>query len=675
MNMTVKHAAILAILGASCLSPPHATAGDFKLFLSYPYDIQNGAFNLNQLETMNLAPYVNKRLFVNFADQENRIRQLIEDKVGGHRELVIKCYTDWGPFGKTDSTCPDLRAKLDFSPTVQFTRRSQPTIVKKPGDRFVFAFDTEAEIGLNVSVTARVGDGAINWGDSEFQVNIRELVSLRAEADLTLFPDMRLNGRSVEMKLVDGNVQVNGLTNDLMELGAEYGFVIGGQVGALIGTYLGKAGAEKLEAAIKAEVNRRVQTAFNDANRQFSELATGLIDIEFQKAKQAKDGMMARQIFPGMPFTADVVLQMAGADVKLYSQITEGALGSNLTAAVVARMNPLAGSNQIVGAIRMPNTTCQYAGGGNEAIGYLHFPVGVIETNQDLKAGQSCSAILHEADVAVAAYRGEDPNKYFTGKGDVGLTWRAIGRFVPTGTVTEANKYYECGYTIKGLPEFSILDLGTASQEFAKRLGHEHLFRFRMLLAKVAGKVYSMDAHGQAMDIARLDLGGPGPTTTADCPAYRTQGKGFMESLSRIKTRLDRDPATCPMCGTLDVFKFREDMVNPSPTQRQPVLPQLGYDGPLGIPNSNRDAPGQQAGLAVRPFTPMNRDLGRLVLPEVILVKGVGKPPVNLDAPRGTLPPVKPIKPVAPSKPGTQYKPDQPVSPSRLPGLQGGATR
>lgn len=541
-------AAALALVAA----PSAASAASVKLHVQAPFDLQTKKFDLERLEYQNLTPAFARTFNVPYGTLEPMLANALESVVGRTLHFYVKC---WG-LG-VDELCPDTDITVKIHSGFKFTQKGQPQVTQlgpASDNTFRIKLDAQARITLDAAIHHKTGI----WYSGSETVDIFALIGAHAQVDLKLWPTPSATGLKVELTHDGGNIDIDGLSEQIIVGGAVLGGALLGPIGAMFGAILGEIGAAAAEDAIKDAINAAITEQLNAANVQLRELVQAQIDPAIAQAVNFQNKALNTTI-PGLGLTVAQALAVGPASLDVRTR----AVGDSVNTVVTTRFDPTPKGKSLQGTIRFPKTRCVYLEGGNKTIGYFKTPIAVEAANADLPQ-KTCSALISGASFARSVYLGESPEKLLKS----GLpandlpSWQSTGNVSTSGSPVDKGNYYECPYTVGNLPAAAILDLGAVKgSELFERLDIQ-AFRARFLLAAAVGPALLFDAEGHPESPTALVFGGKGPKTTEDCPSYRTSGTGFMkDKLSALKDRFD--PEKCPMCGLLDVFNHRDLVENP----------------------------------------------------------------------------------------------------------------
>ncbi|MEZ4449677.1 MAG: hypothetical protein R3B09_09365 [Nannocystaceae bacterium] len=540
------------VAAAVAAAPTAAHAAQVRLHVQAPYDLATKTFNLEQLETQNLTPAFARTFEVPYATLEPLLAAGLEDVVGRTLHFKVKCYG----LG-IDELCPDTDITVKIHSSFKFTQKGQPTVTSlgaAADNKVRVKLDAQARVALDVSIHHKTGI----WYSGSETIDIFALVGAHGQVDLKLWPTVGAEGLDVKLTHDGGNIDINGLSGQIIAGGAILGGALLGPIGAAFGAILGSIGADAAEDAIKDAINGVITEQLNAANVQLRDQVAGQIDPLIAQAVDYQQKALNTKI-PAIGLTVAQALAVgpASLDVRTVSA------NNSVRTVVTTRFDATGQGKSLQGVLRFPKTTCRYAEGGNKTIGHFKFPIAVDPINDDL-AGKSCAALISGASFARSAYLGESPEKLLnSGKASNDLpSWTSTGGISTTGVAVDKGDYYECPYTLSNLPGAAILELATVKGSDLHARLDAHAFRGRYLFMALAGPVKLLDAEGKPKAASPLVFGGKGPKTTGDCPSSFTGGTGFQQGrLGQIKDRFD--PEKCPMCGLLDFFNDGDLYANP----------------------------------------------------------------------------------------------------------------
>ena len=545
---------LAALLTATTLAaaPSLATAASVRLHVQAPFDLNTKKFDLEQLEYQNLSPVFSRWFEVPYDTLEPLLAGMLEDVVGRKLHFYVKC---WG-LG-IDELCPDTDITVDLHSSFRFTQKGQPNAVSigpAKDNTFRVSLDAQARLGLDAAIHHETGI----WYSGNETVDIFVLIGAHAQVDITLWPTVKATNLKVELTRDGGNIDIDGLSEQIIVGGAVVGGAVLGPVGAALGAIFGSIGASAAEGAIKDAINAAITDQLNAANVQLRDLIQAQIDPAIAQVVDYQNKALSTTI-PGLGLTLSQALAVGPANLDVRTR----AVGGDVHAVVTTRFDPTPKGKSLGGAIRFPKTQCRYVQGGNKTIGYFSIPVAVDPINADL-AGKSCASLISGASLARSTYLGESPEKLLK-SGDPANelpSWQSTGSVSSSGNAVDKGDYYECPYTVSNLPAAAILDLGSVKgSELAQRLD-TFAFRARFLFASLIGPALLFDAEGKPESPSALVFGGKGPSVVADCPASHSGGTGFQkDKLADLKDKFD--PDKCPMCGLLDFFSHRDMFSNP----------------------------------------------------------------------------------------------------------------
>jgi hypothetical protein len=544
--MSVRHLSSALVAVAVAGAPAAATAASVRLHVQAPIDLTTKKMNLEYLEAQNLAPVFGRTFLVPYDTLEPTIANMLEDVVGRNLHFYVKC-TGLG----IDELCPDTDITVKIHSGFKFTKKGQPVVTQigpASDNKFRVSLDLQARISLDAAIHHETGI----WYSGSETVDLFLLLGGRASVDLTLWPTPAASNLKVELKREGGNIDIDGLSGQIIGLGAVTGAVLLGPVGAAFGAILGAIGAGAAEDAIKDAINDAIDDQLSAANVQLRELVQAQIDPAVAQVVDWRDRALGTPI-PGVGMTVAQALAVGPASIDVRTRAT----ADDVRVVATTRFDPTPKGKSLQGAIRFPKTTCRYAEGGSKMTGHFKFPLAVDPINADL-AGTSCASLIHGGSFARSTYLGESPDKLL-GSGDPANalpSWQATGGVSTTGDVVDKGDYWECPYTVSNLPGAAILDLGSVQgTPLADRLD-AYAFRTRVLFFALAGPTAVFDAEGKPRGTT-LVFGGKGPKTTADCPSSHSGGTGLRkDKLAQLKDKFD--PDKCPTCGLLDVFNVAD---------------------------------------------------------------------------------------------------------------------
>lgn len=551
--MKRKHltTALLAA-GAVAAAPLPADAASVRLHVQAPFDLNTKKFDLENLEYQNLSPVFSKWFEVPYDTLEPLLAGMLEDVVGRKLHFYVKC---WG-LG-IDELCPDTDITVDLHSGFRFTQKGQPTatsIGPAKDNTFRVKLDVQARISLDAAIHHETGI----WYSGSETVDIFVLVGAHAQVDLKLWPTVSASNLKVELTRDGGNIDIDGLSDQIIIGSTVLGAAVLGPVGAALGAIFGSIGASAAEDAIKDAINSAITDQLNAANVQLRDLIQAQIDPAIAQVVDYQNKALNTQI-PGLGLTLSQALAVGPASLDVRTR----AVGGDVGAVVTTRFDPTPKGKSLAGAVRFPKTVCRYIEGGTKMTGRFKIPVAVDPFNGDL-AGKSCASLISGFSFARNTYLGESPEKLLK-SGDPANdlpSWQSTGGIATSGNVVDKGDYYECPYTISNLPAASILELASVKgTDLANRLD-TYGFRARFLHAALLGPALLFDADGKPESPTALVFGGKGPTTVDDCPKSFSGGTGFQkDKLADLKDKFD--PDKCPVCGLLDVFNHRDMAVNP----------------------------------------------------------------------------------------------------------------
>lgn len=534
-------------------APAAAGAASVRLHVQAPYDIQNKTFNLESLEYQNLMALFSRHFDVPYDTLEPLLDQMLEDAVGRHHEFYIKC-TGLG----IDELCPDTEVDVYLHSKFRFTKKNQPVITQlgpAKDNKFRVALDTQARISLDAAIHHETGI----WYSGSETVDFWVLIGARASVDLTLWPIPKAENLKIELKKDGGDVDIDGLEEQIIVAGTVVGGIALGPLGAALGAILGAIGADAANDAIVDAIEDALADQINAANVQLREYVQGLIDPVIAQAVDYRQKALSTKI-PKLDLTVAEALAISPAslDVRTFVKNNEVAV------AATTRFDPTGKGKSIQGFIRFPKTKCNYMEGGNKTVGKFKIPTEVVPMNADL-AGKSCASVINAATFARSTYLGESPNRVLH-SGDPANTlpsWQSTGTVSTSGNVVDKADYYECAYSLNNLPNAAILELATVKDSALHERLDLGVFRGRYLFAAALSPMKLFDAEGKPLVPGALVFGGKGPKTVDDCPSYAGGGSGLRPNKEQqLKDKFD--PEKCPTCGLLDVFNHLDLVSNPA---------------------------------------------------------------------------------------------------------------
>jgi hypothetical protein len=552
--MSVRRQVLSTLVAATvAAAPAAATAASVRLNVQAPFDLGTKKLDLESLEHQNLAPVFGRTFLVPYDTLEPLLANGLEDVVGRQLHFYVKC-TGLG----IDELCPDTDITVNVHSDFKFTQKGQPVVTSigpAKDNKFRIKLDTQARIGLDAAIHHETGI----WHSGSETVDIFVLIGAHASVDVTLWPTPSASNLKVELTRDGGNIEIEGLTEQIVIASTVLGGVALGPIGAIFGAILGEIGAAAAEDAIKDAINAAISDQLNAANVQLRALVQAQIDPVIAQAVNYQNKALNTKI-PAIGLTLAQALAVGPASLDVRSR-SNGA--SEVRVVATTRFDPTPQGKSLQGKLRFPKTTCRFEKAGNKTAGYMTFPVAIDPINADL-AGKSCAALISGSSFARSVYLGESPEKLL-GSGDPANTlasWQATGNVSTSGSVVDKGDYYECPYTVGNLPAAAILDLGAVKgSDMANRLD-TFAFRARFLFMSLLGPATLLDADGKPKNAGALVFGGKGPTVLADCPSSYSAGTGFRkDKLSELKDKFD--PEKCPTCGLLDFFNHDDIYTNP----------------------------------------------------------------------------------------------------------------
>lgn len=450
--------------------------------------------------------------------------------------------------------CPDVTWSVKLNPKFKFTKKNQPTLkqIGSSGQSKVrVELKTEARLDIHADVHAET------WFDSvDAPIDVFVVIGMTARVDVSLWPTLKAqkpgtseSGVELEFTLVDSDMDLD-IDGKAASLGMKWGTIIGLSPvgvfagGPILGPILAIIGDEAADAATE-EIGRRfdeqVAVAFEAQTEGLEDVAHDYIDPYITQANDLKDDLLDTPI-PGVNKTLEQLEDELGAEIKLHTVAST----SNVHSAAVMRFSSAAAGGKVLGKVRVPKKTCEYASisvGGFKA----KMPLGLVDDNQDLaaKVGQACSAVLTEK-FGRKSYLGANP-KDVLGSGAQNLpNWSgSVGTLTYKGNMSQTADYYECAYELTGLPKAAILAI--ESGDLAERgIGVNR----RVLEVTAAGKSAVFDNQLKPLPVSggnsSLVIGGKG-----QCGGGSSSGGLTPSKMKELKDMLD--PEKCPQCGIKNI--------------------------------------------------------------------------------------------------------------------------
>ncbi len=551
----------LAVAGA----PTLATAASVRLGVQAPFEVKTGEFDLSNLAYQNLAPVFERSFLVPYDTLEPMLANALEDVVGRTLRFYIKCTFI------VDDLCPDTEITVKLHSAFRFTQEGQPQITMvgpASNNTFRIKLDVQARVGLDAAIHHETGI----WYSGSETVDMYALIGGHASVDIKLWPIPSATNLKVELTHDGGNINIEGLSGQIIGASIIIGAALLGPVGMALGAILGAIGADAADDAIKEEINQTITEQLNAVNPQLRELVKGQIDPVIGAAVDYRSKVMNTRI-PRLNMTLAQALAVSPASIDVRSS----AVNNEVRVVATTRLDPTSQGKSVSGKIRLPKTQCVYGSPvGNKTLGYTSTPIGVEPANADL-VGKSCASLVNGNSVGRSVYLGESPNKLLQYPFDPANTlpsWHGAGGVSSSGNVAVKADYYECPFTVGELPAATIFELGSVNaSDLGTRLGR-FAFRGRYLLMALGGPTVLLGSRGEPGSATGLVFGGKGPETVKDCPTSHSSGTGVQQGkLAELKDRFD--PEKCPNCGLPDLFSTGDIYSQPGPDVVHDKVPQM----------------------------------------------------------------------------------------------------
>lgn len=187
---------------------------------------------------------------------------------------------------------------------------------------------------------------------------------------------------------------------------------------------------------------------------------------------------------PGINKSYNQLSASLGATLQLHTVTPDNGIASS----AVLRMSGAAGSGKLKGVVRMPKKVCEYAHVSGGPLKGATLPLGLVDANTDLaaKVGQACTS-LSSSPLTARAFLGGNPRLALGAAAQDLPVWKTnAGQSKWTGTVTQTDKWYECGFEVTSLPNAAVVGLDSAAY---MNEHHVEVKNRRFLEAKIGAQV------------------------------------------------------------------------------------------------------------------------------------------------------------------------------------------
>lgn len=523
------------------LTPETASAEpqQARLHVQVPLDLHNpGATTLYSIENYGqmgiwghdfTIPYATLEALIN-----TKMNELVPTKFNG-----VEVCTD---------PCPDVTWSIRIKPKFKFTKTNQPVLTSlgPSGESRVRAeLTTEGRLDVHADVHVET------WFDSvDVPVDVFVVLGVKAGVEVDMWPTLKVHqpgsstpGLKLEFTLVDSDLDFD-LNGTAVELGAKWGTVIGlSPVGFLVGgpifgpivAWIADEIADVAERKLAELFYGKVEALVARQTAGFEDMVNDHLLPYVDQANGLKDRAMNSPL-PGINKSYNQLSASLGATLQLHTVTPDNGIASS----AVLRMSGAAGSGKLKGVVRMPKKVCEYAHVSGGPLKGATLPLGLVDANTDLaaKVGQACTS-LSSSPLTARAFLGGNPRLALGAAAQDLPVWKTnAGQSKWTGTVTQTDKWYECGFEVTSLPNAAVVGLDSATY---MNEHHVEVKNRRFLEAKIGAQVVFDEQLKPVLD-GSIVFGGEGKCGGGG------GGRGIEADLgTRIKDMLN--PEKCPQCG------------------------------------------------------------------------------------------------------------------------------
>ncbi|HLL24203.1 MAG TPA: hypothetical protein VK427_18855 [Kofleriaceae bacterium] len=291
--------------------------------------------------------------------------------------------------------------------------------------------------------------------------------------------------------------------------------------------------ADVAEAKVSEIFYSNVQDILNTHSAGLEDMVNDYILPRVGQAVALKDALMNTPL-PGVNKSFTQLSTDMGATIQLHTVTPDG----GVAASAVLRMSGAPGAGKIKGVLRMPKQVCKVAIMRGGPLKGATIPLGLETANADLaaKTGQPCSTLSASAPLAARTFLGASPRSALGPAAQDLPLWKSnAGQPKWTGTLTQTNKWYECGFEIANLPNTAIVSIDSQPWllEHNIELKDQRFFASAQIV---------LDHLMKPVAGSSIVFGGEGK-----CPG--ATGGGGMEQNTLDKIRDALDVEKCPQCG------------------------------------------------------------------------------------------------------------------------------
>lgn len=510
-----------------------------RLHVQVPIDFHNpGATTLYSIENYGQMGIWGHDFSIPYAQIEALINAKLTELVPNKFNGVERC---------TDP-CPDVTWSIRIKPKFKFTRTNQPVLTSlgQSGDSRVRA-ELATEFRLDVHADVHVE----TWFDSvDVPVDVFIILGLKAGVEVEMWPTLKVHqpgssapGLKLEFTLVDSDLDLD-LNGTAVELGAKWGTIVGlSPVGVLVGGPIFGPIVAWIADAIADVAERKIAELFYGKVGALIEAKTaGVEDLindhllpYVDQANGLKDRVMNSPL-PGINRSYNQLSADLGATLQLHTVTPNNGIASS----AVLRMTGAAGSGKLKGVVRMPKKVCEYAHVSGGPLAGATLPLGLVDANTGLaaKVGQACAS-LSSSPLKARTFLGGNPRLALGATAQELPVWKDnAGQSKWTGTMTQTDKWYECGFEISSLPNAAVVALDSAAFMTDH---HVEVTNRRFLEARVGAQLV-FDEQLKPVAGGSIVFGGEGKCGGGG------GGRGIEADLAtKIKDMLN--PEKCPQCG------------------------------------------------------------------------------------------------------------------------------